>query len=426
MMRKLFLVALVFAAGSGCDRPTAPQVRDQIEKTQAALLTGASSIGVRLLDDAISGGLEHSNLFPHDTISLEYDGRMLSAPATVMERVYLPPPSSGAAPYVRRTMILWNRDARIGIALAADDGVVSVTWPAREVTNDASARRLWGRIGFVTQIELEHADAWFGDEGAAAIEPAERVGPCRFNDMSQSMAFLYRDGSAKDGDACNYARYRVHATARLVHRDPSSGRGMLDAWTDAHRTLRVDQQDIPGTRIVTRCPLNTMDAMRAPQPIFGCLTAFNFWRSQSQFAAETGVDLGRMTALEPNATGGPYVQQWIAGSGPAVACCSQFRGAVRYRIMHPNGTVLARGEAGNASADSILKYVELLRPVVRDGSRVLILTQMPLISHNPYTPVIVDLSVLPCAEGMRRNDAPFMGNAYPDGGCYPAANFPKR
>ena len=113
-------------------------------------------------------------------------------------------------------------------------------------------------------------------------------------------------------------------------------------------TLRILPQDVPGTRIVTHCP-ETIEEAKA---ITGCMTRLNFWRSQTQFAPELGVDVNRIKRTVGN-TG--YVQYWIAGSGPTIDCCSQFAGAVKYTVFTAAGQIVRHVDSTIAASDSALK-----------------------------------------------------------------------
>jgi hypothetical protein len=62
--------------------------------------------------------------------------------------------------------------------------------------------------------------------------------------------------------------------------------------------------------------------------------------------------------------------------------------------------------------------------VVREGSRTLFFGLRLGMPHNQYTPLLLDISILPCPEGMKRDDTVFPGNAYPGGGCYPVRAAP--
>jgi hypothetical protein len=116
------------------------------------------------------------------------------------------------------------------------------------------------------------------------------------------------------------------------------------------------------------------------------------------------------------------------GSGPPITCCYNTAAYLRYTIFTPDGAVVRHVDSVQAGADSILG-VFWLGPSLRDGSHTLVLTDARLFDRlaSQQSMRVVDLALLPCPAGTKRNDAATSKNeSMLDGGCYPLERFAKR
>jgi hypothetical protein len=409
---------------AACDRPTAPQVRDAVEKAQTELMTGVFQQRSVQQYQQIQYALERTNWYPKGLVEVERGGRPERYVATVMERVYLPPAASGAAPYVRRMLIAWDAEAHRGIVLASDDSDATITFPSPALNYPTNPSRLWQRIAFATQIESGSGDAWYASEGALTFRLGPVSGPCTRLKYGGDFGFPFTERETKKADICQEVSYRVSAAAVLEHRSPDKGPGVLDRWTTSKVNVRLPEATVPGIRIITQCP--EWDG-KSIEMVGGCMNVFDFWRDQSQFAPELGVDLSRMTEVGTN--NGLFMQHWIVGTGPEFQCCERMVNVpVRYTISLPNGTVLRKVETNDPGKDTILTRVRFLRlgAAVREGSRTLVFGQGLGMIHNQYTPLLLDLSILPCPQGTRRDTTLLPGSAYASGVCYPVTSAPLR
>lgn len=420
MIKPAVALALAFLAAA-CDRPTAPQVRDAVEKAQTEILSGFFQSRSAEQYLRIEYALERTNWYPKGMIEIERSGRPERYVATVMERVYLPPAVSGAAPYVRRMLIAWDSEAHRGIVLASDDSDATITFPTQALLEPTNPARLWQKVAFATQIESGARDAWYASEGALMFRLGPVAGPCTRLKYGGDFGFAFGEGDTKKADTCQEVTYRVSAAAVLEHRSPDTGPGVLDRWTTSKVNLRLPEATVPGIRIITQCP--EWDG-KSIEMVRGCMNAFDFWRDQAQFAPELGVDLSRMTSTGLDR--GMFIQHWIVGYGPAFPCCVRLVNApVRYTISTPNGTILRKVETNDAGKDTVLMKIDFLQDnVVREGSRTLFFGLRLGMAHNQYTPLLLDISILPCPSGMKRDDTSFPGNAYPSGACYPITSAP--
>jgi hypothetical protein len=342
-----------------------------------------------------------------------------------MEHVYLPTAGSGGAPYIRRMLMAFDPDSHREFAFESDDTVSTIVSPAAYT---AIARGLngldkyWGNVGFAVQLEEHNAEIWVGTTGNLEIAADARTGACSHSDLSSVMGFPFIDTPAPGGDTCQEMAYQVETSATLEHRNAKGQRDLLDRLTGRHITIHVARQTVPGVRIVTQCP--EPDGHNMPPFIMGCMSRENFWRAQSQFATSLGIDLNRLTKTNPSSVS-IHTQHVVEGAGPALMCCRNYAGHVRYTVYTPRGTVVRHVDDVEAAKDTVLRELWLEREL-RGGSRTLLLMPARYFdrSASQFALHVLDLTVLPCAAGLRRNDSSFFGNAYPDGGCYPAANYP--
>lgn len=102
-MKRLRISAVLLAIlAAGCERATAPQVRDSIEVAQHRLLSGnLGAIGPEItnLIERVRGPYPGLNRFPSNSVIVTRGGDRHLMTATVFERVYLPPRGSGGLPF---------------------------------------------------------------------------------------------------------------------------------------------------------------------------------------------------------------------------------------------------------------------------------------------------------------------------------------
>jgi hypothetical protein len=121
------------------------------------------------------------------------------------------------------------------------------------------------------------------------------------------------------------------------------------------------------------------------------------------------------------------VQLVTAGSGEGlVSCCGPYGGPARYALYTPDGETLRQSQAVVASDDPFLKRLSFVdMSLFRDGSRMLFLIPADRFdrSMSRATPLILDLTILPCPADMRRGNS--IGGSSAVGGppswgrCYP-------
>src|SRR5690242_5562937 len=168
-MKQLRVSAVLLAIlAAGCERATAPQVRDSIEVAQRRLLDGnLNRIDGRIsvLIDRVRARYSDVGRFPSSRIVVERGGSRHVMTATVFERVYLPPPGSGGLPFVRRSMLASEDSTTRGVVLLADDAQSAVKLPTHDALDENSSQRLFSHVGFAFEIEPGEQRAWFGRDG---------------------------------------------------------------------------------------------------------------------------------------------------------------------------------------------------------------------------------------------------------------------
>jgi hypothetical protein len=421
--RRILALAAACAIAAACDQPTAPQAREEIEKTELAVLSGGPQLDFRLgqmFADAGGPGVLATGKF-NDLVTVQRDGSPVRYVGTVIERVYLPPPSVGGKPIVKRLLLAWDRESRRGLAIAADEAATVVALPTKTLLDDNSADRLWSPRAFVIQNEQNGRQAWFGTEGQVAIIPGPTVGECPFKNTDPLAYFPSLGTSSKVGSICQQLQYTVSVAATLEKRRAVDDAGLFDRFRRSHMDVRLIGQSVSGSRIVTQCP-DSLDMQMFPP--MECMGYVGFWRDQSLFAPSIGLDVSRLRS-PPHGMGEPYYDIINDGTGKAFACCSQSNAAVRYAVYAPNGTLIHSAIAPRAMRDSILQKLPWLDlQIFRDGTRVLALVPGRRFDRTAgHQPAIIDLTIIRCPDGLVRNDTSFPGNAYPDGGCYPASNL---
>ena len=421
---RLFLSGLAVTLLGACDRPTAPQARDQIENAERGVLEGRLSLGDLHLEKLLYNSVGPYMWFPADTLTVERDGETTRYLAHVVERVYLPPSRAGGRPYVKRTLLAWDKENHRGLAFAADDSVADIVSPTRRLTAEDTPERIWRRPAFAVQSERDARDAWFGTEGRVDFGVATKVGPCSLTQGNVGARFPIMDTDPGLTTTCDDVRFTMTGATLLEKRRTPERAGFLARWTSSKMSVRFDNQSVRGTRITTQCP-------DEPNPrtflAWECYTYLLFWRDQTQFAAGLGLDV---TRIEQPHDQDPYVQMLTAGVGGSsvsapvhgVACCTAYAGPAHYTVRAPDGRTLRETDVAIASDDSLLKSIYWSSMSdVRDGMRALVLIPAIRFDHSMsrWAPLIIDLTILPCPAGKRRDNVSAPGNAYPAGGCYP-------
>jgi hypothetical protein len=409
--RRVVAGAAAVSLGLGCDHPTAPLIRPPAPTVQPDL----SGAGLRTeLGSSITQAI-FSARFPTGLLTVDHDGYRGRYVAVVMERVYLPPPASGAAPWVRHMLMAWDPESRREFAFESDDSSASIApLPFRRTFSEGN---YWNSLGFATQLEEHSADTWLGVSGIIEITADTRTGDCSHAGLGETVAFLFVEPTVRD--TCQEMSYNVAISATLEHRNADGRRDLLDRLIGRDIAIRIDPQRVPGVRVVTQCIDD--QSMKAAW-IVGCMHRENFWRSPSQFSAKLGLDLGRLTTVGYSF----HMQHVVEGSGPALNCCRQYTGHVRYTVFTPGGGVLRHVDDVEAARDTVLREL-WLDGALREGSRTLMLIPGRAFDRtgSDFAMHVLDLTVLPCPAGVRRDGTSFPGNAYPDGGCYPPSHFPK-
>lgn len=403
-----------------CDSPTAPQVRDAVEKVQHDLFLAPNGFGgdVRRM---ILSGVRQTRYFPVGLLEIERNGHREQYLATLMERVYLPVAGSGGAPYVRRTLMAWDSVTRRGFALASDDSVSAIVRPTNEAMVETSPAHLFGRLGFVTYFEDGSVGGWVGSEGALTFNAGPATGPCTIRSAPEPGAPLY-DPWGRHHETCEQVQFHVSTNAILEHRNPDGERSLFDRLAGRQNALHIVSQDVPGVRIVTQCiepnETNWQDVL-----VPGCTNRFAFWRNPSVFATSLGVEFGRIRALQDQRF---YAQSVVDGSGPEIPL-RQFSGMVRYSVFTPSGRVVFSADSAVPAKDTILSNVFSFDPNVRDGSRTLVFMSSRYFvrSSSQFGLHVVDVTVLPCPAGTRRYEAFVQGHQLADGHCVPAPKSPQ-
>src|SRR5262249_45640758 len=195
--------------------------------------------------------------------------------AAALERVYIPAGESGARPYVRRTILLWEPSSKVGFVAMSDDSSAAVS------ANYFSAgflRRSAGRMGAV--IEADNKAAWFGRDGAIEISNGTKTGACPFGDeVTPKSAVVSGQDTQAPAATCDKWLYPVSIRATLERGDPTQ-RSALETIAGQHPSVFIDAP-IPGLRFVTKCRVAYPAGVMPPE---GCENVMAFWRDESQFA----------------------------------------------------------------------------------------------------------------------------------------------
>ena len=381
------LCSLLIAGLTACDRETAPQVRDAIESAQRQAFEGSlgtisASVGLPL--EQVANRLFMSSVFPRDTIIVERGTERRVMLATVLERVYVPTGETGARPYVRRTVLLWEQSSKVGFVVMSDDSIAAVS---ATYFSGGFLRRSAGRMGAV--LEVQNRQTWFGRDGTIEFMDGLKTGSCPFGDKAsaENARVMGQDAQAPDA-TCERMRYPVSVRATLERGDPTN-RSALETVAGNHPSLFIDAQ-IPGLRFVTRCraayPRDTL-------PPEGCSNAMAFWREESQFASQLGVEWSRFREQQP----GWYAREIAPGTGRLYTDVPRWReGPVRYRVLAPDGHLIASGLVDDIDVDGPMSALQGLGQF-RPGYHGMLVTPARYFdaTAGPYAVTALDFEFLP-------------------------------
>jgi hypothetical protein len=388
------LVVLTAICGAGCERPTAPQVRDGVEKGEVGLLSGNTQMmqaSLRAFTDiAVQFGYGGNPDVPRDSITITRRGSEKRMGATVVERMYLPPARSGGRPFVRRSVFAWSNegtDARMRVhllMLLSNDTVSSIDVP----NIDNVEFRRSKPMGFAIALDPGNRGTWFGTAGQLRVSAGDRVGDCpyvgKFSEYSTGFAELQNPTLQF---TCEKRRYAVSVSGMLERGDPNDN-SIVDRLVPETDAMEMSVQQIPGVRFITQC----IDGPDASKNAPGCWDYLDFWRESSQFASELGVDVAAMQRIRP---GDGYVCQVVSsGTGPDLGMGA---GVVRYRVYTPQGQILGSRDRSTVETDSLLRRIPVNDIPHRAGSRVLIIIPASYLQSGAgaYAVVVADVTFLP-------------------------------
>ncbi|MEP6493332.1 MAG: hypothetical protein ABJF01_11680 [bacterium] len=385
--------ALLLFLLAGCDRPTVPTARDGIQNAQRTVPDGnggSTNFQLAMLLQAVNNeGFTPKN-HPTDTVVVERNGDALRLVATVVEHVYLPSPGIGARPYARRTVLAWNWAEKRGLVLMSEDPHSDIALPTRQYTDRWEMGSLFEHRGFVLQSEPNGKEAWFGRDGQLEIKNGTTTGPCPFSSKIAGYEAGLRKGELPPDMTCETVRYPVSASTTLERGDPNN-RSPLEDLIGHHPSLRLDEQMISGVRFVTKCPTT----FRGEVPV-GC-NVMNFWRDNTQFAPQLGVDLVRMHSRQDYL----YWQEVASGSGRLyTAVPMMMAGPVQFTLYGADGRVLLERTARSVENDSTLRQVIMIASLpLRVGyhGRIVAPARRFGLAADPYAMSVLDFVLLPSA-----------------------------
>jgi len=92
------------------------------------------------------------------------------------------------------------------------------------------------------------------------------------------------------------------------------------------RTMAISTQTVEGRRFITQCVADAgyvgISGMGDP-----CFSFTSFYRDQTQFAAETRLDVAKLKPMYGQ--GWPYWEDVERGTGEPTSCCSMYTGRSR-------------------------------------------------------------------------------------------------
>jgi hypothetical protein len=253
-MRRWGVIGLAAVGMIACERPTAPQVRDAADQVERNILSGDSTkvystVRTFLYFPAV---YDTSRLVPSDTVRITRGDQELLLRATVMERVFLPPPGSDAQPVVHRMGVVWSADATHDpnrmrlVFLLMNDSNPRIVGPRSDRFDPSIPEGSFHQhIAQAVAIEPGDRHEWTGqDDGALTISDGVPVGSCPFaGNFARSPALVADLAYTTTPITCDTRRYTISLSATMEHNDPDG------AMTE----LRITRQQTRGVRITTQC-----------------------------------------------------------------------------------------------------------------------------------------------------------------------------
>ena len=391
---RLAIAAALLTTIGACDRPTAPDTRAVPPAAPATSSGPLTPDGYPLhrsaLLDRFVQVLAWNHIYPRDSLTVIVDGREERFIATVIEHVDEPPPSMrGARPYVQRTLMAWNHALNRGIIMTSEDAVATVAFPDFASRADEKKARLWQSLAVVNVTNEDGGDGWTGSEGELRFVDGPHTDSCpEYLDIPKNKTgdgWRYGFGY----DDCDRRSYRVSGFGELQKASSSHAATGLARWFTKAESFRIPDQELPGTRIVVRCPAVSVGAIPLRCDLF------SFFRAREQFAAQFGgqfsLDLQHLNGTDDLPTA--YYQQLVAGRGAGFPLFGGYLGPVKYTVYAPDGTMLETATVASAAHDTLLRNLVVPDPIVRYASR-----NIFFVAHfGQYQPAIVDLTLLPCA-----------------------------
>ena len=387
----LIALSLVTAA---CDRPTAPQARDAVEKTTAQLASGDFA----QLDAGLSTLFQMASYYgtsagggrfvPAAHLSIVRNGEASVYRATVVERVYLPPEGSGARPLSRFTLLAWNGEdtsrSRQFVVMAGSDTATPVAIPDPANYVEGASRLQRSKPGMVLAANQADRRAWYGTEGTLRMTAGEKTGGCPYEGNARHYSAIVELQDTTVKLVCETRSYTATMAAFIQRGDPSR-RDALTRITPLRETLRLPESEIPGVRLVTRCTGSHTDAR-------GCWETWSFWRSNDQFDS-LDVDLDRFLPQQE----GDMMEVADSGAGPDFRKeLGGYDPPLRYRIRTWDGRLVREVDRTTGQTDPLMQQYAYRLPQ-RVGARYRILTQAPGLvpGASPYSMALLEIWFLP-------------------------------
>jgi hypothetical protein len=252
-MRHWGVIGLAAVGMIACERPTAPQVRDAADQVERKILSGDSTqlhgaVGTLLV---LPMWYDTSHFVPSDTIRIIRDGQEILLRATMMERVYLPPPGSFARPVMNRMGLAWSADATHDthrmrlLVLNANDPIPLINAPEKGWLEPSAPEMRYQHATFVVNVEPSDRHEWIArDGGNLTISDGVPVGSCPFTDhFTHSPGVVGGVSPTAAAITCDTRRYTISVSATMEHNN-------ADGSTVE---LRLPRQETRGVKIVTQC-----------------------------------------------------------------------------------------------------------------------------------------------------------------------------
>jgi hypothetical protein len=389
------LVIALSLAAAACDRPTAPQARDAVEKTTAQLASGDFG----QLDAGLSTLFQMASYYgtsagggrfvPAAHLTIVRNGEASVYRATVVERVYLPPEGSGARPLSRFTILAWNGEdtsrSRQFVVMAGSDTATPVAIPSAENYVEGASPLQRSKPGMVLTANQADRRAWYGAEGTLRMVPGEKTGGCPYEGNARHYSAIVELQDTTLKLMCETRSYTA-AMAAFIERGDPSRRDALARIAPLRETLRLPESEIPGVRLVTRCTGSPMTDAR------GCWETWSFWRSNDQFDS-LDVNLDRFLPQQE----GDMMEVADSGSGPDYRKeLGGYDPPLRYRIRMWDGRLVREVERATGQTDPLMQRYAYRLPQ-RVGASYRILTQAPSLvpGTSPYSMALLEITFLP-------------------------------